>query len=175
MQTSTDKDDRVRGSQVDKQAASMEPSNYIETSTPIQAESPQSKATDDEGQTTVQGRHSPAKFTQADPLSTGFEDSPAPLNTFRNLVKVDETDALAGKAGPLQADICLLNTSNEGVSWCLLGEFNVCLCQDETAGTLGMAEFKEFVTDQGVTDLRSIGQRFTWWDNWKDQTYSQET
>lgn len=46
--------------------------------------------------------------------------------------------------------------------WCLLGDFNACL---PNAYTLGMTEFKDCVTQLGITDLRSIDSRFTSWDS----------
>lgn len=54
-------------------------------------------------------------------------------------------------------------------AWCILGDFNVCLGPLETSSnvnwTPSMVEFKESVTQLGITDLRCTGPLFTWWDS----------
>lgn len=57
----------------------------------------------------------------------------------------------------------------EDMSWCVLGDFNAILSLDEAVGgnpiwDNSMADFNEFVFASGLTDLRSCGSEFTWWD-----------
>lgn len=53
-------------------------------------------------------------------------------------------------------------------AWCLLGDFNTCLCSEETNNsnnwTASIREFKDFVSNLGLTDLNCSGPLFTWWD-----------
>lgn len=55
------------------------------------------------------------------------------------------------------------------VNWCLLGDFNTCLAPDEIScysrWTTSMLDFNQFLLDGELTDLRSTGNLFTWWDS----------
>lgn len=53
---------------------------------------------------------------------------------------------------------------------CLLGDFNIRHSIEETCGgntscTAGIRDFQESICSLGVTDLRSVGAEFTWWDS----------
>lgn len=53
-------------------------------------------------------------------------------------------------------------------AWCILGDFNECLKPNESSNTnalLGMFEFRDFTMQSGISDLKSTGQSFTWWDS----------
>ena len=53
--------------------------------------------------------------------------------------------------------------------WCISGDFNICLGPSETSNgnhwTSGMLEFNDFVSNNGLSDLRISGPQFTWWDS----------
>lgn len=54
--------------------------------------------------------------------------------------------------------------------WVLCGDFNIFLDLNESLGgspswCSGMTEFKRFLMKLGLTDLRSVGSFFTWWDS----------
>lgn len=63
-----------------------------------------------------------------------------------------------------------ITVDNEVGSWCILGDFNVCLKLDEINGgslawTLGMSDFKNFISNAKVVDLNFSGSFFSWWDS----------
>lgn len=66
---------------------------------------------------------------------------------------------------------CLLDFKNfipADSSWCIVGDFNVCLGPNETSNgntwTSSMLEFKDFLSSAGLSDLRTLGPLYTWWD-----------
>ena len=58
--------------------------------------------------------------------------------------------------------------SCSNLPWCLSGDFNVCYGPHESSAgshwTTSMLEFKDFMCSAELTDLRTSGQTFTWWD-----------
>ena len=61
------------------------------------------------------------------------------------------------------------NSSNNLIPWCLMGDFNIFLNPSETSGALPrkhiyINEFRDCINELGLTDLRSNGNLYTWWD-----------
>lgn len=58
------------------------------------------------------------------------------------------------------------------VPWSVLGDFNVCLGPGETnkgtSWTRSMLDFRDFILNLGLVDLRSTGKFFTWCDSCKE-------
>lgn len=52
--------------------------------------------------------------------------------------------------------------------WGIIGDFNVCLgpleASNGTNWNAGMIEFKDFIAQQSLSDLRCTGPVYTWWD-----------
>lgn len=58
--------------------------------------------------------------------------------------------------------------------WVILGDFNVCLNLEEMEGgsvafTKGVLEFKDFLDEAWLCDLKFTGQLLTWWDSSKSK------
>lgn len=67
----------------------------------------------------------------------------------------------------LWADLEALDTCN--LPWAMLGDFNTIQDINETCGgnehwTTDMQSFKDFLTRNGLSDVRSIGPHHTWWN-----------
>ena len=73
----------------------------------------------------------------------------------------------------------LINFNNQlpiNSPWSVCGDLNVCLSPAETSYGLhwnnSMSEFRDFISHSGLSDLRSVGPVFTWWDcNISDPKY----
>lgn len=61
------------------------------------------------------------------------------------------------------------NLNNQFGSWCVMGDFNIFLSDIETNKGLprrlgGITDFRNCITQLGITDLKFSGPVFTWWD-----------
>lgn len=65
---------------------------------------------------------------------------------------------------------CFSNfVGSSDIPWCFLGDFNAIPTLYEASGgnptwDSSMVDFNDFVCSMGLTDLRSSGSLFTWWD-----------
>lgn len=61
------------------------------------------------------------------------------------------------------------NHTQDHKAWCLTGDFNICLGPDESSNsdhwTRSMMDFQDFILQAAITDLKSSGSLFTWWDS----------
>lgn len=68
----------------------------------------------------------------------------------------------------LWADLLSFKSCIGDIAWTLFGDFNVCFGPDENNKgvnwTSSMMEFKDFLHSAELTDIRSSGSFYTWWD-----------
>lgn len=70
----------------------------------------------------------------------------------------------------LWQDVVSLAASLPNQAWCCSGDFNITLDINEGTGgdctwNAGMTEFRDCLTASGLVDLKSSGERLTWWNS----------
>lgn len=70
---------------------------------------------------------------------------------------------------PLWSDLLHIHSLIDQRPWCISGDFNTCLGPSESSNSsrwnVGMLDFMEFISQSGLSDLRTMGSRYTWWDS----------